>query len=146
MLDEDSHSIMRLSKHTSYPRDGRKERVVMRPTNQIFKWRGRHETLLDTSDGPSESTTIGELSNNILSAVFPDVVLQATEARLTQVEAGVGTPAAFFCPAGEGSKLGDNTLAFSTCCQNRSELIGGCLRINSIKASRSVVIGVTIHQ
>jgi hypothetical protein len=42
--------------------------------------------------------------------------------------------------------LGDNTLALSTCCQNRSELIGGCLRINSNKASRSVVMTITIHR
>ena len=73
-------------------------------------------------------------------------MLQAAEPRSTQVETGIDSSTGFFCPATEGSKLGDNTLAFSTCCQNRSELIGGCLRINSNKASRSVVIRLTIYR
>jgi hypothetical protein len=73
-------------------------------------------------------------------------VFQAAEPRSTQVETGTDSSTGLFCPATEGSKLGDNTLAFSTCCQNCSELIGGCLRINSNKASRFVVISLTIHR
>jgi hypothetical protein len=73
-------------------------------------------------------------------------VFQAAEPRSTQVETGTDSSTGLFCPATEGSKLGDNTLALSTCCQNRSELIGGCLRINSNKASRSVVMTITIHR
>jgi hypothetical protein len=73
-------------------------------------------------------------------------MFQAAEPRPTQVEAGSDSSTRCFGPADEGSKLGDNTLAFSTCCQNCSELIGGCLRINSNKASRSVVMTITIHR
>ncbi len=73
-------------------------------------------------------------------------MFQAAELGLTQVVVCRDSSTGFICPRGEGSKLGDNTLAFSTCCQNCSELMGGCLRINSNKVSRSVVISVTIYR
>jgi len=119
---------------------------VIRPAGQVFVRCGRNEPALNTSDSSSKSAAIGELSDNTLGVVFPDVVLQAAEPCPAQVEALADSSTSLSRPASEGSELGDNTFAFSTCCQNRSELIGGCLRINSIKALRSISIAFTFHR
>ena len=116
------------------------------PANQIFERRGGNESLPYTSDGSTECPSVSEFSDNALGAVLPDVVFQAAEPGLTQVVVCRDSSTGVVCPRVEGSKLGDNSLAFSTCCQNRSELMGGCLRINSNKVLRSVVMSVTIHR
>jgi hypothetical protein len=63
--------------------------------------------------------------------VTPNAVLEAADARLGYDGRWGKETTGSLGPLVKCSTLGDNTLAFSTCCQNRSEVRRGCRRINS---------------
>lgn len=146
LFDEKGDPIAGCFQDTRYPRNRWEKRIVICPAGQIFQRRGGHKSQIYAPNGPPKRSTVGEFSDNLTDIVLPDIVLQAPESRPTQVEGAADFSTGFFGPDGDSSKLGDNTLAFSTCCQNRSEFIGGCLRINSIKALRSVVMNLILHR